>query len=184
MKPRKPHRVSLNQGQIRQNVGSLRLCGSPTSREMLEEEKADDPALFFILADETMLGRVIVAQHSPIRAPPAAEVAQPNTAAMRAWLRLNISIAQKLANIMLHCERLLYCVEFTLQDFRPQPPPLPLPSLGILTRSMKQLAIQQREQRAKSTKGPERSANDQRLTRLMEEMLTVLEPSSPPAHTP
>ena len=142
-----------------------------------------------------------MAQHSPIRAPPAAGAAQPNTATMRAWLRLNISIAQKLANITLHCERLLYCVEFTLRDFRPQPPPLPLPqpSLGILTRSMKQLAIQQREQRAKSTKGPERqdcllgliktaleerSANDQRLTRLMEEMLTVLEPSSPPADTP
>ena len=193
MKPRKPQRVLMNQGQIWQNVGSLRLCGSPTSWEMLDEERADDPALFLILADETMLGRVIVAQHSPIRAPPAAEVAQPNTAAM------HFSISQKMANITLHCERLLYCVEFTLRDFRPQPPPLPLPSLGILTRSMKQLAIQQREQRAKSTKGPERqdrllaliktaleerSANDQRLTRLMEEMLTVLEPSSPPADTP
>ena len=79
MKPRKPQRVLMNQGQIWQNVGSLRLCGSPTSWEMLDEERADDPALFLILADETMLGRVIVAQHSPIRAPPAAEVAQPNT---------------------------------------------------------------------------------------------------------
>ena len=131
----------------------------------------------------------------------AAGAAQPNTVAMRAWLHLNFSIAHQLGTITLHCERLLYCVEFTLRDFRPQPPPLPLPqpSLGILTRSMKQLAIQQHEQRAKSTKGPERqdrllaliktaleerSANDQRLTRLMEEMLTVLEPSSPPADTP
>ena len=57
----------------------------------------------------------------------AAGAAQPNTVAMRAWLRLYFSIAQKLANITLHCERLLYCVEFTLRDFRPQPPPLPLP---------------------------------------------------------
>ena len=108
MKPRKPQRVLLNQGQILQNVGSLRLCGSPTSREMSDEEKADDPALFFILADETMLGRVIVAQHSPIRAPPAAGAAQPNTATMRVWLRLHFSISQKMANITLHCERLLY----------------------------------------------------------------------------
>ena len=64
---------------------------------MSDEEKADDPALFFILADETMLGRVIVAQHSPIRAPPAAGAAQPNTATMRVWLRFHSSISQKMA---------------------------------------------------------------------------------------
>ena len=81
---------------------------------MSEEERADDPALF---ADETMLGRVIVAQHSPIRAPPAAGAAQPNTVAMRAWLRLNFLIAQKLANITLHCERLLYWDSAVICDF-------------------------------------------------------------------
>ena len=80
---------------------------------MSEEEKADDPALFFILADKTMLGRVIVAQHSPIRALPAAGAAQPNTAAMRALLCLKFSISQKLANITLHCERLLYWIQLS-----------------------------------------------------------------------
>ena len=65
----------------------LRLCISPNRREMTEQERQDDPALFFILADEGTLGRVIGAPFSPVRVPAAAAgAALPNTAAMQAWL--------------------------------------------------------------------------------------------------
>ena len=67
---------------------AVRLCPSPKYREdMTDRDRADDPAILIVLADEATLGNIMALPGSPIPPPPQGSLPPlPNTAVVRAWI--------------------------------------------------------------------------------------------------